>query len=196
LPLLCLVFHTLLSLALRLFPFLCLAHVALLYKPLLFLAPLACIGSARLGLARHGSARFGSAWLGSVRIGSDQLGLAMLCYATPCLVLLYFALLCFALLCRTGNRHKAEGRGFAMSVYHFAGWRTAQSSPLSSTIVLLKFEMTVMNRGGSGHRPDTELAADDGALSGGVYGHSHAPVKGGLFMFQGRLKSYQQQQRI
>ena len=80
----------------------------------------------------------------------------------------------------------AEGRGFAMSVYHFAGWRTTRSSPLSSTIVLLKSEMTVVNRGGSGQRPEAELAADDGALSGGVSQHSPAPANGGLFMFQGR----------
>jgi hypothetical protein len=55
----------------------------------------------------------------------------------------------------------AEGRGFAMTVYVFAGWRTARSSPLSSTVVLLKYEMSVVNRGGSGHRPEAELTADE-----------------------------------
>jgi hypothetical protein len=48
-----------------------------------------------------------------------------------CLALLRFALI--RAYCRIGLRHMAEGRGFAVSVYHFAGWRTTRSSPLSSS---------------------------------------------------------------
>jgi hypothetical protein len=52
--------------------------------------------------------------------------------------------------CRIGARPKADGRDVAMRVKHFAGRRTARSSPLS--VVLHKYQMY-------GREPRRERAA-------------------------------------